>query len=133
MKPTLVLSIHCTEPNTYSMCGLIERTKYMNKLGKNKSKIKDWILNLELGFRNFPRAQNMCKMFSLVTSKKKCLLFNFWMIKFTIIPKKAIWHLKNWQNWCFGQFIIQKLKSKHFFLWWQIFWGNERKYFTHTL
>ena len=30
------------------MCVLIERTKYINKLGKNKSKIKDWILDLEI-------------------------------------------------------------------------------------
>ena len=32
-------------------------------------------------------------------------------------------------------FIIQKLKSKRLFclsfLWWQVFWGNERKYSTH--
>ena len=32
-------------------------------------------------------------------------------------------------------FITQKLKSKHLvclsFLWWQFFWGKERKYFTH--
>ena len=34
----------------------------------------------------------------------KCLLFKFWMIKFTFIPKKDIWHLPIYQNWCFGQF-----------------------------
>ena len=32
-------------------------------------------------------------------------------------------------------FIIQIMKSKHLvclsFLWWQVFWGNERKHFTH--
>ena len=52
------------------------------------------------------------------------------MIKFTVIPKKVIWHLAIWQN-----FIIQKLKSKHLFclsfLWWDFFLGNERKYFAH--
>ena len=31
--------------------------------------------------------------------KTKCLLFNFWLIKFIVIPQKAIW-----QNWCSGQF-----------------------------
>ena len=33
-----------------------------------------------------------------------CLLFSFLMIKFTVFPKKAIWQLAIWQNWCFGQF-----------------------------
>ena len=38
----------------------------------------------------------------------KSLLFNFWVIKFTVIPKKAIWYLAIWQNWCFGQFFHPK-------------------------
>ena len=25
------------------------------------------------------------------------------------IPKKAIWHLAIWQNWCFGQFYHSKI------------------------
>ena len=33
----------------------------------------------------------------------------FWMIKFAVIPKKAIWHLAIWQNWCFGQFYHSKI------------------------
>ena len=32
-------------------------------------------------------------------------------VNYTI--KKTIWHLAIWQNWCFGQFIDQKKKSKH--------------------
>ena len=36
-----------------------------------------------------------------------------------------------WQNWCFGQFYHSKLKSKHLVCL-RFFWGNERKYFTHT-
>ena len=61
----------------------------------------------------------------------KYLLFNFWMIKYTVIPKKAIWQ--------FGKigvlvnFIIQKLKSKHLvclsFLWWQVFLREREKIF----
>ena len=35
--------------------------------------------------------------------------FNFWMIKFTVIPKKTIWHLAIWQNWCFGLFYHSKI------------------------
>ena len=31
------------------------------------------------------------------------------MIKFTFIPKKAIWHLAIWQNFCFGQFHHSKI------------------------
>ena len=54
-------------------------------------------------------ARNMCKLFSLIPSKKKqrklkqtkCLLFIF----FTVVPKEAIWHLAIWQNWCSGQWI----------------------------
>ena len=42
----------------------------------------------------------------------KCLLFNFWMIKFTVIPKEAIWHLAIWQNWCFGQFYPSKIEKQ---------------------
>ena len=41
-----------------------------------------------------------------------CSPFNFWIIRNTIIQKN-IWHLAIWQNWCFGQFIDQKKKSKH--------------------
>ena len=43
----------------------------------------------------------------------ECLLFNFWMMKFAVIPKKQF------STWQFGKigvsvnFIIQKLKSKH--------------------
>ena len=55
----------------------------------------------------------------------KCLLFNFWIIIFTVTPKKPF------GSWQFGKtgvlvnFIIQKLKSKHLFclsfLWWEVF------------
>ena len=27
----------------------------------------------------------------------------FLMIKFAVIPTKAIWHLAIWRTWCFGQ------------------------------
>ena len=52
----------------------------------------------ELASTTATMAQNMCKTFSLVPSKKtchqrklrqsKCLLFNFGVIKFTVIPKQ---------------------------------------------
>ena len=88
------------------------------------------------------QARNMCIIFSLVPSKKlrktKFLLFNFWMIEFTVIPKKAIGHLTIWQNWCLGQFYHSKTwKVNNYvacfsFLWWKgFFWENDRKYFTH--
>ena len=32
------------------------------------------------------------------------------MIKFTVIPKKAIWHVAIWQNWCFGQFYQSRIE-----------------------
>ena len=87
--------------------------------------------------------QNMCKIFSLVPSKKPVTKENwekisvyfsiFWMIKFTVIPKKVIWHLAIWQNWCFGQFYHSKLKSKHLlclsFLWWKVFSREQEKIF----
>ena len=63
-----------------------------------------------------------------------CLLFNLWIHW----PKHQIFQIAKCQMHFFViavTFIIQKLKSKHFvcpsFLWWQVFWGNERKYFTH--
>ena len=95
-------------------------------------------------------ARNMCKIFSLVPSKKTChqrkvrltnvwcikyLQINFWMIKLTKTPI-----LSNCQvpNGFFGikvNFIIQKLKSKRSLsqisLVTGFFWGNKRKYFTH--
>ena len=40
--------------------------------------------------------------------------FNFWMIKYTVITKKTIWHLPIWQNWCFGQFYLQDWKVNIF-------------------
>ena len=47
--------------------------------------------------------------------------FHFLMMKFTVIPKKAIWDLAIWQIGVLVNFIIQKLKSKHLvclsFLW----------------
>ena len=62
----------------------------------------------------------MCKIFSLVLSKKpchqrklrqtKCLLFNFWMIKMTKTPIVLNWPVPN--GFFFGitvNFIIQKL------------------------
>ena len=61
--------------------------------------------------------------------REECLLFNFWMIKFTIMSKKSIWHfhhskskhtsLKKYTNW-------NKLSclSLYIFL---SFWGNERR------
>jgi hypothetical protein len=30
-------------------------------------------------------------------------------LHFTVIPKKAIWHLAIQQNWCFGQFYHSKI------------------------
>ena len=57
-------------------------------------------------------ARNMCKIFSLIPSKKNrenwnklSVYFPFFMIKFTVVPKEAIWHLAIWQNWCSGQWI----------------------------
>ena len=35
------------------------------------------------------------------------------MMKFTVIPKNAIWHLAIWKIGVLVNFIIQKLKSKH--------------------
>ena len=34
---------------------------------------------------------------------------NFWTVKFTVIPKKSIWHFVIRQNWCFGQFNRSKM------------------------
>ena len=36
---------------------------------------------------------------------KSVFFFNFTKLQYLndkIIPKKTIWHLTNWQNWCFG-------------------------------
>ena len=41
----------------------------------------------------------------------------FWMIKFAVIPKKAIWNLAIWQNWCFGQFTNLQLSFFQLFSW----------------
>ena len=66
------------------------------------------------------------------------LPFHFGRDQIIMVKSKSIWSDQNH----FGptktvlvNLIIQKLKSKHLvclsFLWWQGFWGNERKYFTH--
>ena len=48
-----------------------------------------------------------------ISSWKKCLLSQscFWMKRFTVIPKKTIWHLAFWQNWCFAQFYHSKIEK----------------------
>ena len=68
-----------------------------------------------------PKAQNMWKIFPLVCSKKPLIRENwdelsvyFSMIKSTIIPTMAIWDTAIWQNWVLANFIIQRLKNKHF-------------------
>ena len=87
------------------------------------------------------QARNMCIIFSLVPSKKlrktKCLLFNFWMIEFTVILKKAIGHLTIWQNWCLGQFYHSKTwKVNNYvacfsFLWWKGFFERTIENILH--
>ena len=63
----------------------------------------------------------ICVKYFLLFPQKKChqrklrvtkrLLFNFSMIKVTVIPKNAIWHMEIWQNWCFGWFYHSKIKK----------------------
>ena len=36
------------------------------------------------------------KFYSEKLRQTKCLLYNFWMIKFTVISKKVIWYLAIW-------------------------------------
>ena len=52
------------------------------------------------------------------------------MIQFTVIAKKAIWHLAIWQNWCFGQFYHSKIAV---FSGGRLFWWNDRIYVIHIL
>ena len=72
--------------------------------------------------------RNMCKIFSIVPSKKNChqrklrrtdcLLFNFWSMNFTVsLPKKSIWYLVIWQNWCFYHSKIEIQTFKQTFKW----------------
>ena len=62
-----------------------------------------------LGLYNFARSlKKACHQRKL--TQTKCLLFNFRVIK--VIPKKAIWHLAIWQNWCFGQFYHSKIEKQ---------------------
>ena len=44
--------------------------------------------------------------------QNKCLLFNFWLIEFAVIPKKAILQLAIWQNCYFGQFYHSQIEKK---------------------
>ena len=65
-----------------------------------------------------------------------CLLFNFLMIKFTVISKKAISPLQQiGKIGVLVNFITPKLKSRHLplsvFSGQRFFWGNEGKYFPH--
>ena len=78
----------------------------------------------------FTQARTFCKMNPLnplrFTSHQrnwdKCLLFQiyktsiFLMVKFTVIPKKSIWHLAICQNGCFGQFHHSKEKVNIYLL-----------------
>ena len=89
------------------------------------------------------KARNICKIFSLVPCHQrklrqtKYLLFNFWMKKSTVIPKKSF------GTWQFGNigvlvnFIIQKLKGEHLvclsFLWYQVFLREgENIFYTYS-
>ena len=66
------------------------------------------------------------------TETNKYLLFNFWRIRFTVIPKNAIWQFSKIA--VLVNFIVQKLRSKHLvclrFLWWDIFFREWEKYFA---
>ena len=78
------------------------------------------------------------KSFIRVSSFSILQNFNFWMTKFTVIPKKTIWHLAIWKNWCFGQFFVYKfarLKSKYFFqfLWWEVNLRGLRAFILQTV
>ena len=87
----------------------------------------------------------MCKIFSLVPSKnlvtrenwdKLSVYFSIFLrLNLQLYQKNAIWHLAIWQIGVLVNFIIQKLKMNPLvclsFFWWQVFWVNERKYFTH--
>jgi hypothetical protein len=68
----------------------------------------------------------------------KCLLLIFWVIKFTVTPKKDIWHLailaklvfwsiSSFKNWKVNTYFVSVFSGDRFF------WGNERKYFPHIL
>ena len=64
-----------------------------------------------------------------LSQENKSLHFNFCMIKFTVIPKKAIW-----QNWCFGQFHCSKIEKETLSLsqdlWWEV--KSERIHFAES-
>ena len=85
-------------------------------------------------------AQNMCKLFSLIPSKKPChqrkvrkTKCNFQFLNLQLYQKS---HLGSWQ---LGKIVVlvnsitQKLKSKHLFclcfLWWQVFLREREKIF----
>ena len=68
------------------------------------------IIDPEYMYNMFSRSlKNTCHQ--RILRQTKCLLSNFWMIKFTGIPKKAIWHLAIWQHLCFGQFYHSKIEK----------------------
>ena len=80
---------------------------------------------------------NMCKMFSPIPSKKNLSQEKTAKNQVFTFQKKPF---GTWQYAKIGvmvNFFVQKLKSKHLvclsLLWWQVFWGSERKYFTHNL
>ena len=62
------------------------------------------------------KVRNMWKIFFLIPSEKPVTRENWdeliiYFLKFIVTPKKDIYHLAIWQNWCFGQFHHSKIEK----------------------
>ena len=106
-----------------------------------------WGCILDKKVRSQHMARNMCKIFSLVPSKKPVnrenwdklslyLLFNFWIMKLTETPILLNCQAPNGFFWCKCKFYHSKnwkVNTYFFSVFFgdRFFWGNERKYFTH--
>ena len=95
----------------YCACSLYQVQYGSRKMGKKSAK-KDLRPGMCVKyFLSFPQKKTVTRenwdKLSVYFSKRS--LFNFWMIKFTVIPKKAFWQLAICQNWCFGQFYHSKI------------------------
>ena len=104
--------------------------------------ISNALQSIRMYHKDKTKVRNMCKIFSLIPSKNmtsektetnQVFTFQFSNDKIYSHTKKSHLALDNLSKLVFlVNCVIKKLKSKHLvclsFLWWQVFWGNERKY-----
>ena len=105
---------------------------------------KSGLYNIFLSFYEMSLGPGICGKHFLSLPQKnlwtekteiaKCLLFNSWVMKYTVISKEIFSHLAIWQNCCFSQFYHSKIEKETLsnlsFLWSEVFLREREEIFS---